>query len=122
MSLHTVRVFQDAVVRLADSPNDPVVETMDQLAEEVAALAEENARVIIPNLPDGVIDVETGKDTKGLFFRIRIDSTQGKFSRYLAAKALREHNILEPAVREVVGAGNLRTASGRALRRFNRSF
>jgi hypothetical protein len=104
----TVRVFQRAIEDLADDPHDRIGETLDQIAEQIAEVALENARRIIPSLPAGFLVVESGKDTKGLFFRVRPDR-EGHWSRYLSAKEIREHAWFEPAVAEVMGAENLRT-------------
>lgn len=123
MAIRSVRVFQDAVERLADSPDDDLFQVIDELAERVADAAWENAIHIIPALagvPNFMV-VEAGKDTKGVFFRINTDGG-GKWSSYLSRKESLEGNILQKAVREVVGVGNIRTTSDRALRRFNRSF
>jgi hypothetical protein len=103
----TVRVFQEAINELADDPSDPISVTLDRLAEDVRAAALENARKIIPGLPDSFLTVEAGKDTKGIFFRVEPDG-QGSLSSYLTFKEFREHAWFEPAVAEVVGFGNLR--------------
>lgn len=114
-----VRVFQDAVERLADDPNDPINETLDNLAEQIRELALNNARKIIPSLPESFLTVTAGKDTKGIFFRVEPDG-QGRLSSYLTWKEYREHAWLQPAIQEVIGAGGLRTAGGRAARNFPR--
>lgn len=114
-----VRVFQDAVERLADDPNDPINETLDNLAEQIRELALDNARKIIPSLPENFLTVTAGKDTKGIFFRVEPDG-QGRLSSYLTWKEYREHAWLQPAIQEVIGAGGLRTAGGRGARNFPR--
>jgi hypothetical protein len=103
----TVRVYHDEILQLADDPDDPIGDLMEQLAEEIEQQALENARVIIPSLPEGFLTVESGKDSKGLFFRVRTDG-QGHLSAYLNAKESREHAWFEPAVAEVVGPEALR--------------
>lgn len=117
----TVRVYQKAVEELADDPNDPINEVLDGLAEEVRKLALQNARKILPQLPEDFLTVTTGKDTKGIFFRVEPDgSGSGRWSSYLTWKEFREHAWLQPAIAAVIGAGGLRTASGRAARNFPR--
>jgi hypothetical protein len=113
----TVRVYQDAIERLADSPSDPLAETMDSLAEEIREQALANARVIIPSLPESFLQVEAGKDTKGLFFRVFTDG--GAWSTYLSAKESREHGWFLPAVEMVMNAGS---RTSRSLRPSARVF
>lgn len=117
----TVRVFQDAVARLADDANDPINETLDNLAEQVREKALENARKIIPGLPDSFLTVTTGKDTKGLFFRVEPDGAgSGRLSSYLTWKEFREHAWLEPAIQSIIGLSGVRSARGRGARGFPR--
>lgn len=113
----TIRVYQDAIAGLADDPTDPVTDILDAIAEEVRQRALENARVIVPNLPEDFISIETGKDTRGLFFRVLPDGG-GRLSNYLIFKEFREHNWLAPAVEEVVGSGSIRSAENRSISAF----
>jgi hypothetical protein len=113
----TIRVFQDAVEALADDPSDPLANVLDDLAEQIRAKALENARKIVPTLPDNFLSVEAGKDTKGIFFRVEPDGV-GRLSAYLTWKEFREHAWFEPALQEVLGAGALRTPGGRGVRNF----
>lgn len=116
MAVRTVRVFQDAVEGLADSPDDDIFQTLDNLAERVAEAAFENAVHIIPAVRDepGLFIVEAGKDTKGIFFRIQTDG-QGRWSQFFAKKEILERNILAKAVDEVVHGGLRPSFGGRAL-------
>lgn len=107
----TVRVFQDAVLALADDPTDNVVQVMENLADDIRDAALRNARRIIPQLPDGFLNVEVGRDTRGLFVRVTPDG-QGRWSSFLTWKEAREHAWLEPAVAEVVGFGGVRGIGG----------
>jgi hypothetical protein len=112
----TVRVFQKAIEELADDPNDPVNEVLDGLAEEVRRLALQNARKILPQLPEDFLTVTTGKDSKGLFFRVEPDG-QGRWSSYLTWKEFREQAWLAPAIADVVGQGSIRRAGVQERRR-----
>ena len=116
----TVRVFQDAIERLADDPQDDVVDTLEGLADRIADIALNNARKIVPGLPENFLSIEVGKDTKGLFVRVQPDG--GRLSRYLTFKEFREHAWLEPAIQEVIGAGGIRSSSGRAFRSIGSTF
>ena len=111
----TIRVFKDAIDALADDPKDPIGDTLDNLADLIRDKALENARKIVPTLPDNFLTVIAGKDTKGLFFRVEPDG-QGRLSSYLTWKEFRERAWLEPAIQEVIGTGGIRSASGRAFR------
>ena len=115
----TVRVFKDAIDELADDPDDPINETLDSLADQIKDIALQNARKIIPQLPDDFLTITTGKDTKGLFFRVEPDGS-GKWSSYLTWKEFREQAWLEPAIQAVIGAGGVRSARGRGARNFPR--
>jgi hypothetical protein len=104
----TVRVYQDAVESLADNESDlSVVQLLESVAEEIRQIALNNARQIVPNLPESFLDIDVGKDTKGLFVRVEPDG-QGRLSSYLTWKEFREHAWLEPAVAEVIGFGSIR--------------
>lgn len=103
----TVRVYQDAVEAIADDPNDPVVDVLEGLADQIRDQALSNARKIIPQLPEGFLSVEVGKDTKGLFVRVEPDGT-GRWSSYLTWKEFREQAWFEPAVAQVIGFGSIR--------------
>ena len=117
----TIRVFQDAVEALADDATDPIADVLDDLAEQVRVLALENARKIVPSLPENFLTVEAGKDTKGIFFRVEPDG-QGRLSSYLTWKEFREHAWFEPALQAVIDGHNLRTPGGRGARNFFNTF
>lgn len=102
-----VRVYQDAVEALADDPSDNVVEVLESVAKDIEHAALENARKIIPQLPDNFLTVEVGKDTKGLFVRVEPDGG-GRWSSYLTWKEFREQAWLEPAVAQIIGFGSIR--------------
>ena len=102
-----VRVYQDAVEALADDPQDNVVDVLEGLADQIKEAALNNARKIIPTLPEDFLTVEVGKDTKGLFVRVEPDGV-GRLSSYLTWKEFREHAWLEPAIAEVIGFGSIR--------------
>jgi hypothetical protein len=117
----TIRVFQDAVEALADDAGDPIADVLDDLAEQIREIALQNARKIVPSLPDNFLTVEAGKDTKGIFFRVEPDGV-GRLSAYLTWKEFREHAWFEPALQEVLGGQNLRTPGGRGARNFFNTF
>ena len=103
----TVRVFHAEIERLAQGEGTTISAIMEHLAEQCREAALEEARKIIPGLPDDFLVVEHGHDTRGLFFRVFPDGTGG-WSTYLSAKEQREHAWFEPAVASVVGPENLR--------------
>jgi len=108
----TVRVFQDAIFRLADDPSDPIVHVMEQLADEIRECAEENIAKIFRDTDTGVrITVDVGQDTRGLFFRLTPDG-EGNLSSYLTWKEAREHAWFAPCVEQAVGRGGVRTPVG----------
>ena len=107
-----VRVFHAEIQRLAEGHGTTLPLIMEHLAEQCAEAALEEARKIIPQLPDGFLVVEHGEDTRGLFFKVFPDggatSADSKWSDYLSAKEQREHAWFEPAVASVVGPEALR--------------
>jgi len=102
-----VRVFHAEIERLAQGEGTLIEAVMERLADECRDAALEEARKIIPGLPDDFLVVEHGNDTRGLFFRVFPDGI-GPWSQYLSDKEQREHAWFEPAVAEVVGPENLR--------------
>jgi len=82
----------------------------------VRELALQNARKIVPTLPENFLTVTTGKDSKGLFFRVEPDGV-GRLSSYLTWKEFREQAWLAPAIADVVGQGSIRRAGVQARRR-----
>jgi hypothetical protein len=117
----TIRVFQDAIENLADDPSDDIADVLDDLAEQIREIALNNARKIVPSLPENFLTIEAGKDTKGLFFRVEPDGV-GRLSSYLTWKEFREHAWFEPALIEVLGSAALRTPGGRGARNFFNTF
>jgi hypothetical protein len=118
----TVRVYQSAIDELVDDPQDPLSQELDDLAEEIREQALENARKIIPALPEDFLTVIPGKDTKGMFFRVQMtphSSGDDSWGRYLGAKEAREHGWFLPAVEMVMNAGS---RTSRSLRSPTRSF
>ncbi len=112
----TVRVRQDAVRALADDPGDPVVQVLEQVAEQIKENALENISRIFRGRDVGMdLNIEVGQDSKGLFVRVTPDG-RGRLSSYLTWKEAREHVWLEPAIAQVIGQGGIRSAQGRAFR------
>lgn len=117
-------MFQDTIESFADDLSDPITLTLESLAEDVkdAALADVKDVLRGGGPPSLDLTITTGKDTRGLFFRIEFDYlNSGRISRYLAAKERREHRFLEAALIEVVGIGGLRTQEGRLSRNLSTS-
>lgn len=110
MASRTVRVFQDAIFDLADDPSDEISNILEDLAEQVREAALVNIDRIFKGRmnDDSILQVEAGKDTKGIFFTIHLDG-RSRWSRYLARKQTREQGWFKDAVVEVFGLANVRT-------------
>lgn len=82
---------------LLEDPAGPVGIDLRRRSENITRLVRTNARRIIPQIPDSIIDYEISSGDLGLQSVIGIEGT-GRWSSYLAAKEDREGVVFRSAL------------------------